>query len=512
MPETNNKTIAKNTIMLYFRMMITMSVSLFTSRVILQTLGVDDYGLYQAVGGVVGFMGFLNGALSTGSSRFLTFALGENNSEKLKRTFSTTLSIHIILALLIVLVGETIGLWFLHTKLVIPESRMVAAEYCYHLSIVTAAVTITQVPYSATIISHERMGLYAYVSIVEVILKLLIVYLLYIGNFDKLMLYATLILIVGVGMQLFYRWYCVKHFPECKYHFILDKKLFSEIGKFSGWSLFANCSIALNSQGILILLNMFFSPAVVAARAISLQVNGIIGQFVNNFRTAANPQITKRYAAGDFDGSKSLLLQSTMFSYYLFLQIGVPVIFTAGELLHLWLGIVPDYTVLFLQLIIVQNFFQVFDLSFFQALYAKGRLRENALISPTIGFLRFPIIYILFKMGYSPLWLSYLSIVSYFLLGCLVKPILLVRICDYQLCDFKQLFFRCFLVTVLSLPIPLLCYFYTQQHVSFELLRFLMMGTISVLSTAVVIWCVGIEKQYRKKLLSIAIGKIKRNN
>ncbi len=506
---TSNKIIAKNTIMLYFRMMITMAVSLFTSRVILQALGVDDYGLYQAVGGIVGFLGFINGALATGSSRFLTFALGEGDDDKLTRTFSTTLSIHILLALLVILIGETLGLWFLYNKLVISEDRMIAAVYCYHLSIITAAVSITQVPYSATIISHERMSIYTYTSIVDVVLKLIIVYLLYIGNFDKLMLYATLHLLVNVGMQLFYRWYCINHFHECKYRFILDKALFNQIGKFSGWSLIANCSIALNSQGILILLNIFFAPAVVAARAISLQVNAIINQFVNNFRMAANPQITKRYAAGDLEGSKTLLLESTRYSYYLFLLIGLPVLFSAQELLHLWLGIVPEYAVIFLQLIIIQNLFQVFDTSLYQALYAKGRLRENALISPTIGLIRFPVIYILFKYGCSPVALSWASIATYMITGLFIKPFLLVRICGYYWKDFKPLYSRCLLVTAVAFPIPLLFYFYYMTHITSEILRFFSMASIGVIITGLSIWYVGLNKQIRDKMMSIVISKLK---
>lgn len=299
---TNNKTIAKNTMFLYFRMMFTMVVALFTSRVILQKLGVDNYGIYQSVGGIVGFLSFVNSALSTGSSRFLTYALGEDDFEKLRKTFSTTLTIHIALAVLVVIVAETAGLWFLFNKLVIPADRMDAAVYVFHLSILTAVFTLTQVPYNASIISHEKMSIYAYMSIFEVSAKLGICYLLSIGSFDRLKLYATLLLAVQISLMSFYRLYCIKNFQETSYKFVLDKKIFKEIAAFSGWSLFANCSAALNSQGILILLNMFFQPAVVAARAISIQVNMAATQFVNNFRTASNPQIVKRLAAGDVGG------------------------------------------------------------------------------------------------------------------------------------------------------------------------------------------------------------------
>ena len=398
MAASNNKTIAKNTIFLYFRMFVTMIISLYTSRVVLQTLGVDDYGIYQAVGGIVGLLSFINGALATGSSRFLTYGMGEGDESKLKRIFSTTLTAHLGLSVFIVLLAETAGLWFLYNKMVIPFDRMDAAVYVFHLSIITAFFTITQIPYSACIIAHERMTVYAYVSIVEAVIKLLIVYLLVVGNTDKLKLYATLLCVVQVGIILFYRFYCSHRFKEVSLRLSIDKAIFKEVASFSGWSLFASASIALNSQGILILLNMFFSPAVVAARSISLQVNNVANQFVTNFQTAANPQIIKLYAAGDQQGSKTLLLRTTKISFYLMFVLALPIVLTSEILLRLWLGIVPDYAAIFLQLVVIQSLFQVFDVSFYRALYAKGRIKENALISPTLGFIRFPIVYLLFKL------------------------------------------------------------------------------------------------------------------
>ena len=354
MPEkTNNKTIAKNTMFLYFRMMFTMVISLYTSRVILQKLGVDDYGIYHAVGGIVGFLSFLNGAISTGTSRFLTFELGKNNFDKLKRTFSTLLTTHFIIAGVVVLMAETIGLWFVYHKMVIPPERMTAALFTFHVSIVTAVINLTQVPYNASIIAHEKMGIYAYLSIYEVVAKLVVCYLIGIGDVDKLIVYTTLYFLVHVSLLLFYRVYCVKHFPETKYKFGLDKEILKPVLFFSGWSLFAQSSIALSNQGILVLLNIFFSPAVVAARSISLQVNSVAHQFVQNFRTAVNPQIIKKYAIEDYQGSKDLLLQSTKFSFYLTLLLALPIYFVADPLLHLWLGDnVSEYTTIFLQIVL----------------------------------------------------------------------------------------------------------------------------------------------------------------
>ena len=308
---SNNKTIAKNTLYLYFRMMFTMLVSLYTSRVVLKVLGVEDYGTYQAVGGIVIMLSFVNSALSNGTSRFLTYELGTGDYEKLRKTFSSLLSLHIIIAVITVLVAETVGLWFVMNKLVIPEGRMEAALFVYHMSVLTSVITITQVPYNATIISHEKMGVYAYLSIFEVIAKLLIVYVLILFGWDKLKLYALLLALLQIATALYYRHYCVKNFSETHSGFTLDKSIAKEVLGYSIWNLISSISVPLKNQGLIILINMFFSPAVVTARALANQVNMAANQFIQNFRTAANPQIVKRLASGNIQGSKALLLSST---------------------------------------------------------------------------------------------------------------------------------------------------------------------------------------------------------
>ena len=487
---STNKTIAKNTVFLYFRMIFTMIVSLYTSRVILQTLGVEDYGIYQSVGGIVGFLSFINSALSSGSSRFLTYELGIGDFEKLKRTFSTTLTIHIAIALLVVIVAETFGIWFLHHKLVIPVERMDAAVYTFHISILTSVFTLTQVPYNASIIAHEKMSVFAYMSILDCLAKLGIVYLLSIVGYDKLKLYATLLFILQVGLMCIYRLYCSRHFKETVYRFVFDRAIFKEISGFSGWSLFASSSIALNSQGILILLNMFFEPAVVVARSISIQVNMAASQFVDNFRTATNPQIVKKLAAGDTIGSKNLLLASTKYSYYMMFIICLPACLLAHPLLKVWLGVVPDYTVIFLQIIVIQSLFQVFDTSFHIALYAKGRLRENALISPTLGFISFPVIYFLFKAGYSPVALSWASLLTYAVLGLIVKPILVVKIANYYWKDVWSVFKTCLLVTIAALPIPVFLYYTIGVD---SIIRSVSIGLTTVIIIILSVYWLGID-------------------
>lgn len=506
---SSNKTIAKNTILLYFRMIFTMLVSLFTSRVVLEKLGVEDYGIYQVVGGVVGILSFLNGALSTGSSRFLTFALGKNDKENLSKTFSTTLSIHIVLALIIVFIAETVGLWFFYNKLEIPESRMVAASVAYHLSILTSFISITQVPYGAVIIAREKMDIYAYMSIVDVILKLAIVYLLSISPWDKLIFYASLICVIQIGIALFYRIYCVNHFEESRYKFVYDKNILKEISKFSGWSLFANLSIALNAQGTTIITNMFFNPSVVAARAIALQVNTAAMQLVGNFRTAVNPQIVKRYAAGDEIGSRDLLFASTKYSFFLMYIVSIPIILLAEPLLQIWLGQVPEYSVIFLQLVVVESLFSIFDSSLYMALYAKGQLKQNALISPLVGFIRFPIVYYMFKNGCSPVVLSWAGIISYAVLGVIIKPILIHRIVNYPMKEIMKLFIDCIKVITLTLPIIYIINI-IMNNLSFNLYAYFFITCFySMCIICIITFYFGIDKETRRKLIMFVSSKIR---
>ena len=507
--QARDKTIVKNTAFLYFRMMFTMIVSLYTSRVVLQNLGISDYGIYQSVGGIVGMLSFINGALSTGSSRYLTYELGRGDANRLSQTFSTTLTIHIIIAFLISVVAETIGIWFVYNKLVIPENRLYAAEVVFHFSVLTSFISVTQVPYTASIISHERMGIYAYTSIVEVSLKLTIVYLLTVTSWDRLVFYAFLLCVLQIGLALFYRIYCVRNFEETKYKFVFDKEIFKSIVGFSGWSLFANISIALTNQGFTILTNMFFSPVIVTARAVSLQVSMAADQFINNFRTAVNPQIVKLYAANDCEEAKQLLLTSTKYSFYLMYLLSLPIYLLAEPILKLWLGQVPEYSVIFLQLVIIQSLFAVFDTSFYTALYAKGKLRENALISPLTLILQFPIIYILFKYGYSPVVLSWSSLITYLILGLIIKPILIHKIAFYSYKEILCILKSCFKVLIASAPIVIVFDWLIKTVCENNWLHLISVVLISMSTSCIAIYYCGIDKKSREKLRLLIFNKIR---
>ncbi len=478
------------------------------SRVILEKLGVDDYGIYQAVGGIVGFLSFLNASLSTGTSRFLTFELGAGTFEKLKKTFSTLFTTHLFLGLIILFLAETLGLWFVHHKMVIAPERMSAGIFTYHLSVLTAMVSLILVPFNASIIAHEKMSVYAYLSIIDASIKLSICYLIVVGNVDRLKLYALLMFLEQLVMLLFYGVYCLREFPETKYKPGIDMEILKPVLSFSGWSLFAQGATAFSNQGILVLLNLFFAPAVVTARAISLQVNNAANHFVNNFRTAVNPQIVKLYAIQDYEGSKRLLLQSTKISFYLMLMISLPVYFLADPLLHLWLGQnVPEYTVVFLQIVIIQSLFQVFDTSFYTALYAKGQLKENALMSPLIIYLAFPIIYFFFKAGYSPVALSWAYLVCFALIGMVVKPLLIVKIVGYKWKDILSVFANCFVVAFISaVPSFFLDKVFDSSHIGVFFLEVIAI----VLIVCIAAFVFGIDRTMKQALGNMVKSRLKR--
>lgn len=351
----NNKRIAKNTMLLYVRMLFTMAVTLYTSRILLNELGVEDFGIYNVVGGIVTMFSLLSGSLSASISRFITFELGQENVAKLKTIFSTSVNIQIILSLIIIFIAEIIGVWFLNAKMNIPAERMEAANWVLQCSILTFAVNLISVPYNASIIAHEKMSAFAYISILEVTLKLLVCYCLYISLFDKLISYAVLLLTISIIIRFVYGVYCKRHFDECRYHLILDKELFKRMANFAGWNFFGNGAYLLNTQGINILMNLFFGTTVNAARGIATQVESAVQAFVGNFTTALNPQITKNYAKGNKEYLFELICRGAKYSYFLMFFFVVPIVVETPYILKLWLKIVPDYAVVFTRLTLASS-------------------------------------------------------------------------------------------------------------------------------------------------------------
>ncbi|WP_288507187.1 lipopolysaccharide biosynthesis protein [uncultured Treponema sp.] len=497
MEQSNSKRIVKNTIFLYFRMLLIMFVAFYTSRITLKILGVEDYGIYQSVCGVVTFLAFISNALGGGTSRFITFEMGKENP-KLRTLFSTVRLAHIVLGILIVIVGEVVGQWFIKYKLIIPQERISAAQFAFHFSMITTFFQITQVPYNAIIIAYERMNVYAYVSIAEAILKLSIVFLLNMLAFDKLQVYAVLICSVTIIVIVIYKVYCRINFQEVRSKLVFDKEMFKSVANFSSWSLLSNSAISFANQGVTIVTNMFFAPSVVTVRSLGLQINNIVNQFIGNFRTAVNPQIVKNYAAGDYNASKKLTLNFTKYTFYLSYLVVLPLYLLVEPALTIWLGQIPNGTIPFVKLALVQSLCQVFDTSLYSAIYAKGQIKENALISPIFGFIQLPIIYVLFKFGFSPIALGWVAVICYGILGIVVKPLIVHFVVKYSLREIYHIIFWCLMVAVLSGVFPI--FLAKILNVNMVLGFFIVLFS-SFISIGLVVFFIGIDKDMRRVLI-----------
>ena len=404
---SNNKRIAKNTIMLYIRMFISMLVGLYTSRVVLATLGVEDYGIYGVVGGVVGMMGFLNASMSGATSRFLTFELGRGDKERLAKTFSSALIVHIGIAIVVLILAETVGLWFLCNKLNIPAERMQAAHWVYQLSILSAMFGITQVPYNAAIIAHEKMDVYAYVEILNVSLKLLIVYLLCIGNFDKLILYASLMLAVSILIMMVYRIYAIRQFPEAHFHWIWDKTYLRPLLSFSGWDLYGNACVIARQQGTNFLINIFYGVVYNAASGIATTVQGTISGLAFNIILAFRPQIIKQYAKGNVEDMSKLVGNAVCFTTILFGCMSIPLILETHYIMKAWLGVIPEKSEIFCQILLIASFLGLLNNIWNTCIHATGKIKEISIFSGTFFLISLPIIYVVFQFK-APVESAYL--------------------------------------------------------------------------------------------------------
>lgn len=489
----NNKLIAKNTLLLYVRTLFIMLVSLYTSRVVLNTLGVSDYGVYNVVGGVVAMFGFINNSMSSATQRYITFALGKGDIKNLHKVFSTALQIHILISVLIVVLGETVGLWFMYEKMQIPADRMDAAFWVLQCSIVATVVMIISVPYNADIIAHEKMSAFAYISILEAVLKLAVVYILVVFSYDKLILYAILILAVQILIRFCYSHYCNKHFPESKYRHVWDKSLFKEMTGFAGWSMFGNLSAVLFGQGLNMLLNVFFGPVVNAARAVAVQVQNAIQQFVGNFQMALNPQITKTYAKGEKDDMHRLMFRSARFSFYLLFLLSLPVLFETDFILTVWLKTVPDNTVVFLRIMICTSLIYTLANPLIVANQATGKVKKYQAVCGTILLMILPVSYVCLRLGCP----AYSVFIVHFIMESLtqlarmfmLRPLIGISIKDY----FINIYAKVGLVVLLSVIVPLL----VCRIMDDTVLRFFLMCVICVLSVGLVSYSVGLSSTER---------------
>lgn len=404
---SNNKRIAKNTFVLYIRMIVVMMITLYTSRVILHSLGVVDYGLYNVVGGIVVILAFINTSAATSTSRFLTFSLGEKGKStyNYQSVFSAAFYIHLAIALAIVLLAETVGLWYVNNKLVIPEERVSAAMWVYHISIINVIVSFTQVPYNASIIAHEKMKIYAYVGIYDAVVRLLIAYSLTVAVVDKLILYALLTFCATLSMSLFYRFYCIRSFGKsCTLTITKEKKIYSQLLSFSGWDMIGHICHSLRSQGVNLILNYFFGPAVNAARAVAYQVEYAVYHFVTNFLQATRPVIIKNYAAGEYEQTNKLLFLTGKVAFILLSCFVVPLVIESDTILELWLVNPPDYSSSFLKIVLITGLATSINQTLLIGVHAGGNVKSYNLSLIPRFFFEVPLIILILMLGGIPEW------------------------------------------------------------------------------------------------------------
>ena len=479
----NNKRIAKNTAMLYIRTLFVMLIAIYTSRVILDALGVEDYGIYQVIGGLVAMFAVMSNALSAAISRFITFELGRGDIEKLKRIFSTSLIIQIGISVIVLLVAEIIAVWFIETQMQIPPGRMDAAKWVLQCTLITFCINLISIPYNACIIAHEHMKAFAYISIIDALLKLGVCFCIYISPIDKLVFYAVLLMLSAILVRLIYSIYCHRYFVESRSGFVFDRAIFKDMLSFSGWSFFTNTNGILNTQGVNMLINVYFGVTLNAARGIATQVEGAVLQFVNSFTMAINPQIVKSYAAGEKESLYMLVCRGAKFSYFAMLLMALPIICEARKILEIWLTVVPDYTVIFVQLSLILGIFDCIGSSGYTACAATGKIRLYALVLTPIGLLEFPLTWVFFFYG--------ASVVSTYYLYIFVKSLVVVARM-YLLRDMiglkPRLFvanvFRPIILTTFVAIIPSILIIYFMPPSLVRLFLSILIGALSVMMSS----------------------------
>lgn len=508
MTQNNNSKIAKNTLLLYIRMLLTMLVSLYTSRVVLNTLGVEDFGIYNVVGGVVVMLAFLSSALSSGTQRFLSFELGRKDYSQLTKVFSMSVTIHLLLALLIFVLAESIGPWFIDAYLTIPHHRLEAAHWVFHASVLSFIVSVINVPYNASIISHERMNIYAYVSIVEVVLKLLVVFLLQLFLFDKLKLYSILILVVSIIIPAFYIIYCVRHFVECKYRYFWDKSLFKTLSSYACWSLFGNLAAVTYTQGINILLNIFFGPTVNAARGIAYQVNSAVTGFITNFQLAMKPQIIKSYAQNEKEYMMKMLFRGSKYSFFLLYILCLPILLETNNVLLWWLKIVPDYAPIFCRLVLICALIESLSGTLITAAQATGTIKIYQSVVGGLLLLILPISYLLLKAGLPPYSVFIVNITVSFV-AFIARLLILRKLILLPLSTFvKSVLWRILIVVLPSLILPFIILYNMEASVT----RFIIITLITVISLLILVYCLGLkteEKEFINSKVNAFLIKMK---
>lgn len=482
-----------------------MIVSLYTSRVLLNALGVDDFGIYNVVGGIIVMFTFINSAMSSSTQRYLTFELGRNDKERLKTVFNTSFQIHSIISLLVLVLGETVGLWFFYTQMNIPADRMNAAFWVYQFSILSTMIMMTNIPYHSLIISHEKMSYFAYVSIADVILKLLIVFAIIYTSLDKLIFYSFLIVIATLINRLLYQIYCNKKFKESKLSKQFDKSLFKEMINFAGWNLFGNLAGVTFTQGVNILLNIFFGPAVNAARGVAIQVQSAISGFVTNFQTALNPQITKTYSTNDLNQMHNLIFKSSKYSFFLLFLLSMPILLRTEQILILWLKIVPEHTSNFVRLVLLISLIDSVANPLMTSAAATGKVKLYQGFIGSLLLLILPFSYIALKLGFQPesVFIIHLLIALLAQLSRLIiiKPMIKISLREYAYKVIKPIF----IISLITI-IPL---YFINNYFGNGIINLILITIISVIFVGIVILSFGLTKSERTFIFSNIKSRIK---
>jgi len=494
--KTKSKRVAKNTMYLFVRMIFVMGISLFTSRVILQTLGVDDYGTYNVVGGVVVFFSFLRNAMTNATYRYIAFALGEGNEEKLTRTFSMAINAHLIIAALLLVLSETIGLWFLNAKLVFPEGRLLAANVAYQFSLLTFIISVIQTPYNSCIIAREHMSFFAVTSVWEVVFKLLVVVALLWLPGDNLINYSWLLAAVALFLLIWYKIYCVKHFPESRYRRYWDKGMLGEMLKYSGWSVLVNGADVTVAQSTVFFFNVFFGVAANAVLGVANTVNSLITQFLSNFAQAFNPQIIKSYAEKDMDYFYKLIYSTSKISYFLLLFVSFPILANIDFILKLWLGVVPEGTSVFIWVIMLYSLIDAYSTPLGTAVHATGKLRTHQIMISSIKLLNIPLAYLVLWLGCDA-WTALGIKAALNLICSIVRPIYMKRLILLPLLVYsRKVFVPMVLVSIFSLPLPLyLCTLYDEGW-----LKLVVTSSAFILIMGIFTLLLGLDKEERNFL------------
>ena len=504
---SDNKQIAKNTLFLYFRMILLVCIGLYTSRVILQALGIIDYGVFTAVGGIVAMLGFLNSSMAGSSQRFITFALGEGDNKVVNNAFITSFWVHALVALIFFVAAETLGLWFLYEKMVIPEERIPAALWVYQCSIVASIIAIMSVPYNSLIIAYERMSIFAYISIVEALMMLGIVFLLKLSLFDKLILYAFLLVLAKIVVFLIYRKYCIKYISTSKFQLVFERKLFERMVKFSLWSMNGNLAIVGTSQGINILLNLFFGPAMNAAYGVATQVQSHVYAFCTNLNLASKPQITKLYANSMTEDLHKLVIQSSKFSFYLMLIISLPLMINVSTILYWWLELVPDFAEEFVIIMLLSSMVRSLSFPLIASVHATGDIKRFQIWEGSTLLLVAPVAYLLLRFWHvSPIVVIsvylVLEIVAQFIRVWIVLPMIRMSYRKYLV----DVVWPLVLVISCSAIAPLM---YAWIGISKVLLAVVASSCFFLFYVILIIYLLGMSNSERRALLSFVGAKLR---